>query len=174
MEKQKMEMKKYFLFPAVVAAVLVLSGCGESLSEKATEKAVEKMIESQGDKDTEVDIDDGKMVVETDEGKMESGEDVALPADFPADVYVVEGKIKAAISDKASEGHTISIETDKSVEDVIAIYKEKFASDGWKITGTMNFGDSATVAAEKDERSASVMIGKSEAATSVILTATKK
>lgn len=174
MDKQTKKLKFFFLFPAMIILSVFLSGCGKSLSQKASEKAAEKLIETQSGGKADVDISKGNIKVETDEGKVESGEDVKLPADFPTDVYVIEGKIKSTISDQDNGGQTISIETDKSVAEISAIYQEKFKADGWKITGTMNFGDSATVAAEKDDRSASVIAGKSDNKTSIVITVGKK
>lgn len=171
---KKQNIKFYFLFPAVITLALVLSGCGKSVSEKVGEKAAEKLLEAQSGGKADVDLSGGNIKVETDEGKMESGEDVKLPADFPSDVYVIDGKIKSTIADQGSEGYTISIETDKSIGDVSAVYQEKFKADGWKITGTMNFGDSATVAAEKDDRTASVILGQTDGKTNVIITVGKK
>lgn len=174
MKKQKKEIRKYFLFPAIIVAALVLSGCGKSVSQKANEKIAEKIIESQSGGAADVDFDDDNVTVKTDKGKMEVGESVALPADFPSDVYVIEGIIKMAISDTNNNGHTISIETDKSIEDAAAAYQEKLVSDGWKIAGTVNLNDSFMITAEKNERSASVTINKSETATNVFLTVAKK
>lgn len=162
------------LFIVLPALLLIITGCGKSVSQVVSEKATEKLIEKQIGGNTDVDINSGNVKMETKDGKFESGTNVKLPADFPSDVYVIEGNITAAISDQTSESFTISIETNKSVEEASAIYQEKFKSDGWKITGTMNFGDSSSVIAENDKRTVSVMIGKGDGKTSVVLSVGKK
>ena len=121
-----------------------------------------------------MDINGQNEKVETEQGKIEAGENVKLPSDFPSDVYVIDGTIKIAISGQADEGQTVSIETDKKIEEVLSIYKEKLKSDGWNITGTMNFGEVATVIAEKDDRSVSVSTGASDGKTTVNIVVAKK
>lgn len=171
---QKKKMKFYFLLPVLTLAILTLAGCGKSLSQKAGELATEKLIEAQSGGKANVDINGKNVKVQTEQGKFESGENVKLPSDFPTDVYVIEGTIKMAVTDQAGGGQTISIETAKSVEEVSATYQEKLKSAGWKITGTMNFGEGATVVAEKDNRSVSVIIGKSDDKTTVTIGVAKK
>lgn len=171
MAKQKM--KFYFLLSSAIILSLSLSGCGKGLTQKASEKATEKIIEKQTGGKADVDVGKGNIKVETEEGKMEAGENVKLPSDFPKDIYVIEGTIKAAISDQARESQTISIETNKSIDEVYSLYQEKLKSDGWKITGTMAYGEVSTVVAEKDNRTASVVISKSDNKTTVTLSTGK-
>jgi len=165
-------MKKVGIILGILALVLVLSGCGKSVSEKAVEKA----IEAQSGGKANVDINSGNVKVETEEGMMESGTDVKLPSDFPSDVFVIDGEIKAAISDQASGGFTISIETEKTVEEVNALYKEKLESEGWKITATMNFSGMTSTTGEKDDRTVSVAISKagSDTKTNAVVSAIKQ
>lgn len=156
----KQNKKIYTLLPVALVLVLGLSGCGKSISQMAGEKVAEKAIEKQTGGN--VDIDNGSFKMETDQGKYEAGENVKLPDDFPKDVYVMDGIIKTAISNQADGGFMISIETDKSVDDVASLYQEKLKDESWKITGTMNFNDSITIAAEKDDKSVSVMASKGD------------
>ena len=167
------KIKFYFLFSVAVVLSLSLAGCGKSVSQKASEKTAEKIIEKQTGGKADVDINKGNVKVETKEGKMEAGENVKLPSDFPKDIYVIDGTIKAAISDQARDSQTISIETDKSMDEVSSLYQEKLKSDGWKITGTMAYGDVSTVVAEKDNRTASVVISKGDNKTTVTLSTGK-
>lgn len=162
------------MLPVLAMAVLVLAGCGKSISQKASEKAAEKMIEAQSGGKADVDISGKNVKVETEQGKMETGENVKMPPDFPKDIYVIDGTIKVAISDQASGGQTISIETNKTVSEISSTYQEKLKSDGWKITGTMNFGDSASVMAEKDSRTVSIIVGKTDDKTTVTISVGKK
>lgn len=173
MTKQKMRF--YFFLSSAVILSLFLTGasCGKKISQKASEKATEKIIEKQIGGKADVDVSQGNIKVETEEGKMEAGENVKLPSDFPKDIYVIEGTIKAAISDQAREGQTISVETNKSMDEVYSLYQEKLKSDGWKITGTMAYGEVSTVVAEKDNRTASIVISKNGNKTTVALSTGK-
>lgn len=171
---QKKKIKFYFLLPVLTLAILTLAGCGKSISQKAGELTAEKMIEAQSGGKANVDIDRNNVKIETEQGKFESGENVKLPSNFPADIYIIDGTIKVAVTDQAGEGQTVSIETDKSVEEVSALYQEKLKSFGWEIAGTMNFGESATIVAEKDNRSVSVVVIRSDDKTTVSITVTKK
>lgn len=172
MKREKI--KFYLLFPTLAVAILILAGCGKSVSQRTSEQIIEKTIEEQSGGTADVNIGDNSMKVETEQGKIETGDNVKLPSDFPNDVYIIEGAIKAVISDQASGGQTISIETNKSVEAVAADYQDKLKADGWKITGTMNFGDSASVIAEKDDRIVSVSAGNSDGKTIVTIGVGKK
>ena len=171
---QKKQTKFYFLLPALFLAILTLAGCGKSISQKAGELAAEKIIETQSGGKANVDINGKNIKIETEQGKIESGENVKLPSDFPTDVYVIDGTIKVAVTGQNGEGQTVSIESDKSVAEVSAVYQEKLKSAGWKITGTMSFGEGATVVAEKDNRSVSVIIGQSNNKTTVTIGVAKK
>jgi len=166
-------LKKIFFSSFLLVIALALAACqspGQKVSEKMAEKAIEK---ASGGK-ANVDISKDQVNINTGEGSMKLGEDIKLPSDFPKDVYVYEGTIKAAIKSNDKNGYTISIETDKAVSDIKAAYEEKLPVDGWKITGTMDFGTSASLAAEKDNRTVSVIIGLSDEKASIVLTVAEK
>src|SRR3989339_1335593 len=148
---------KFFGLISVAILTLALSGCGQSTSEIIGEKTIEKMIEEQSGGQAQVDLDKGSMKIESADGTFEAGENTTLPTDFPEDIYVIEGKIISAITNPAIENFSVSIETDKNLDEVSAIYQEKLKDENWKITGTMNFGEAVSIVASKDGRSASVM-----------------
>ncbi len=56
----------------IVTAALVAGGCG---ADKLAEKAIEKQIESETGEDFDIDIDDGNIVVESEEGRIELSTD---------------------------------------------------------------------------------------------------
>ncbi len=148
---------------------LVFTGCGKSVSQTVGEKAAEKIIENRMGGKANVDVDNGNVKINTAGGNLETGSNVKLPADFPSDVYIIDGNIVTAMSDQANKGFTISIEINKSLEEASSIYQAELKKQGWNITGTMNFGDSASVIAEKVNRTASVFISKSADKTTVVL-----
>ena len=156
--------------------VFMLAGCG--LGQKTAENTAENMAENAIEKETggnaDVDIEKDKVDIKTEDGSMQAGEDVSLPADFPKDVYVFEGKIKTVIQSNETAGFSVSIETDKAVESIKSIYEEKLKADGWKITGSMVIGDSITVVGEKDNRTVSIMAGKGEKENTIVINVANK
>ncbi|MFA6106263.1 MAG: hypothetical protein WC745_01175 [Patescibacteria group bacterium] len=154
--------------------ILILGGCGKSASEIAGEKAAEKNIENQTGGQANVDINNGSIKIEGSLGKIESGDNVKLPAYFPDDVYVIEGKIITAFSNQADKSITLSIDSTASIKEAFTIYQEKLKATGWLITGIMNYGDSANVIAEKDKRTASIFMNKSGDKISVVLVIAEK
>jgi len=167
MTKKKFKFLSLLLILPIFA--LVLGGCGKSVSQTLGEKAAEKMIENQLGGNADIDVDGGNVKINTKESNMEAGDNVKLPADFPSDVYVIDGKIVAAMSNQVNKSFTISIEINKSLDEAFAIYQDEFKKQDWKITGTMNFGESASVTAEKNNRMVSVFISKSDDKTTVVL-----
>jgi hypothetical protein len=161
----------YIILPIIA---LALTGCGKSISQMASEKIAEKAIEAGTGGKAKVDVNNKGVKMETKDGNIETGDDVKSPANFPSDVFVIDGKIKAAIVDTASDNFSLTIETDKSMSNASVLYQDKLKADGWKITGTMNFGESASVIAEKDTRNISVMFTKSDTKTMVIISLGKK
>lgn len=163
------KIKFFSLLLVLPAFALILSGCGKSVSKITGEKAAEKILEKQMGGQANVDIDNGNVKVKSERGNIETGDNVKVPADFPSDVYVIDGKIITAISSPADKTFTISIDTDTSPEEASSVYQEKFKADGWKITGTMSYEGSSSVTAEKDTRTASVFMNKNGDKTNVVL-----
>jgi hypothetical protein len=164
--------KNFFIFFLALSMSFALTACkspAEKFSEKASEKMAEKAIENAVGGNADVDVNGDNVNVNTKEGNVQVGEKISLPADFPKDVYVYEGTIKAVISNNSPKGYTVSIETDKAIADIKAAYEKKIVEDGWENTGVMDFGDSASISGKKDNRMISVMIGKSDDKTSIVL-----
>lgn len=163
-------MKKVTLLIVLLFAVAVVAGAG--CTKKATENAAENAIEDASGGTADVDIDDNTMKVETDEGTMEVGENVTLPSDFPSDVHVADGDLKAAI-ETAEDAFSASVETTKSVSAMQTEYETELANDGWDVNTTLAFGESVTLGGEKGNRMVTVSITESEGKTLVIVTTAK-
>ena len=164
--------KKLLLAGTLFCLIFLLSACGylgRKTQEKAAEKAAEKVIEGASGGKADVDINKENVNINTDQGSMQTGEDVQIPLDFPKDVYVFEGKIKSAIKSNENNGYTLSIETDKPANEIKAAYEEKLKAEGWKITGSMDLGGAVSIVSEKDKRTASVMISTGDNLTTIIL-----
>lgn len=140
-----------------IMGILVLSGC-TSVKQQIQDKATEKMIEGLSNGQIKVDVDQGKTKVDTKFGSGEVGENVGVPADFPSDVYVIEGVIKTSYKNAGSNDWTLSIETTKTTAEAKALYEENLKANGWKIDSTLDMGESVVISATKNNRNASVMI----------------
>lgn len=145
-----------------VLMLVVLFGIGLSACKSAADKAVENAIENTTGTDATVDSSKNKVAVNVNGTSWETGDVVSLPANFPEDIYVVEGTLKVAIANDAAAGFTVSLETSKSVSDVKALYVKELGDDGWTITGTVDIQGSSSVMATKAKRSTTITIGANE------------
>lgn len=152
--------KKWIIVGVVVLALITLMyffSPSERFAENMSEKYIEQAIERETGGTVDVDYNNSNVTVETEEGSFSSGNDVKLPEDFPSDVYVFGGKLLSVIKTN-EDAVMISIETDKTPAEVKAAYEEKLKSDGWELTGTMDFGDSVSLIGKKGTRTISVVI----------------
>lgn len=166
--------KKWIIVAGVGILIIALSyfvmSPSDKIAEEMSENYIENAIENQSGGNVDVNLDDNSYSIETEEGSFKTGEDVTLPADFPGDVYVHEGKL-LSVMETSDQAIYISIETDKSPTQVKETYIEKFKADGWEQTGTMDFGDTASIIGKKGERELSVVINRStEGITNIALT----
>lgn len=158
---------------AIALAVTVsLVGCG-AIAQQATEKATEKAIE--GATGGKVDVEEDSVTIEgEDGGKATFSEGAEVPADFPSDVPVYEGTIKAAV--EAKDAFTLAIVTQDSPSDVLDWYVEKLTDEGWKREAKMATGEGGVYSAKKGDSAVQVVVasGSGDAAgdTSISLTVT--
>jgi hypothetical protein len=158
--------KIYWLAPVLlVAMALVLTGCGKSASEKAAEKIIEKSTNGQA----QVDVDNNQVTINTNAGTYQAGEEVKLPSGFPSDIYVIDGTIKAAMTNVENNGYTLSIETSKSVTEAKELYDTKLKDDGWAITMSLVYEGAASIGATKDNRTTTIGISTASDKTTVVL-----
>ena len=161
-------MKKISFLFLITLVVVLLGGCSsKTLVENKMERDLQKSIGGNVD----VDMDGGEIKIETEDGFMiETGENVELPSDFPKDVYLVEGDIKSVMKNPIGGGYSVTVETNKSVEDVKNLYVEKLVEDGWVLNNQMVLGEMAIVSGTKETSSVSVSISIEDDETFVVLT----
>ncbi len=164
---------------AALALAVLLGACTspwQKTAEKSAENMAEKAIEdsSGGQADVDINSESGSISVNTDQGSMQTGQNITLPEEFPDDVYVFEGKLAAVIQDNENNGYSLTIQTDSPIKDIYAAYEENLTENGWEITAKMDFGTTATMAAEKDKRSVSVAIGSGDEENTIIVTVADK
>lgn len=113
----------------LIPLTLIGAGCEKSLSERATEYAVEKAVEQQTDGNVDLDLNDGQISYTDNEGnKVQYGQNVSLPSDFPKDIPVYKGSTILTTA-TTSEGSYISLQTTDSATDVLAWYETELK--GW-------------------------------------------
>ena len=106
-----------------------LSACGQA-AETLAEQAIEQGTGA------DVNIEEDGVTVETSEGAMSFGTDgVELPADWPKELPVFDGKLVSVITAEGSV--TAGWETDSPAADAAAAYQKAFESAGYKVTSSM-------------------------------------
>lgn len=151
---------------AGLALALVLSACGKS-EEKAAETLAEKALEANSGQDVDVDIEDGDgaqtVTIQTEQGtlKQSSGDNVALPEDFPRDVSLPDAyKVMSVMT--MGPVTSVVMEVPEAPSSVFDDIKSGQASQGWKETLSMQGADGSMLGFEKGDRSLLVNLGKSE------------
>lgn len=142
---------------AVVAALLVATGCG-ALIQQGAKTAVENA--------TGVDVDEGGdsiTVTGQDGSSMTSSADGTIPEGFPEDMPLyVPGTIKAGIvSDSGSgKGFMVAIETPDAWADVFAWYETQLKDKGWTVGSTAKMDTGGLLTGEKGSQIFTISVAK--------------
>lgn len=141
---------------AGVAVVLLasLTACGsvaQQAAEQAVEQAVEQAAEQAGGVEVDVETDgDGQVTITGEDGSVQVGSQVSLPADFPSDIPTPEATLVSVVT--ANGGWTLSFEgVDRSSIDRLlehytgAGYQEEFAAQQAESVQASYRGDEWTV-----------------------------
>jgi hypothetical protein len=158
--------KTLLLLTLVLAAGLILSGCTKKAAETATEKAIEDATNGQAD----VDIDTNSIKVNTNTASMQIGGNVAMPENFPDDVYVIDGTLTYALTSTEGKSYSIVVETSKSVSEVKSLYENKLVEDGWTINVNSMIQGSLGLGAQKGNRTVTITSSELDGKTSVSIT----
>jgi hypothetical protein len=132
-------MKKIIAITAVIVPMLLIlvlaSGCfGQNIAEKIAEEVIEKAIESDSGENVDIDLDDGEMTIESDDGDVSIGMGADLPDNFPDNVPVypdMEIISSWSVTEDNKDSYSINGLTEDAGSDVFAWYKENL--DGWEI-----------------------------------------
>lgn len=155
-------MRKHTLLIILLATVTLLTlvgaGCGKKAADDAAETAAENAIENATNGQADVDLGTNSIKVNTSNSSFQVGSNVTLPANFPEDVYVVDGTLTSAITGAETSSFTLTIKTTKSVSEVQSLYKQQLAAEGWSLPVDVTYADSAAVGGQKGNRSVSVTI----------------
>lgn len=152
------------LIVSALALFAGLAGCGkvsDKLSEKASEKITEKAIEASSGGKADVDIKDGEVSIETEDGSLKIGTG-DLPDNWPKDVPLPDDiKIAGSYgSSDTSSGEivTVSAQTDLSADEVISFYNDKLGdwSESSNFSTSSDGGKLSSISLEKDNRTISI------------------
>ncbi len=151
------------LLAAAIAAACALPGCkraSEAIAEKAIEQASGDKVDIKQDGDTvSIKTEQGEMKVAT----AQEGGSVALPADFPADVYLPEPRTVSSAMDMGGM-KAVNIATTAALAQVSAEVEKSMQDQGWKREMSMQTGaDSSTLIYSKDQRQAVYQLMKADA-----------
>lgn len=154
--------RQTLLLALAIAAACALSGCkraGEAIAEKAIETASGDKVDIKQDGDTvSIKTEQGEMKVAT----AQDGGSVALPADFPTDVFLPEPRTVSSAMDMGGM-KAVNIATAAALAQVSADVEKSMQGQGWKREMSMQTGaDSSTLVYSKDKRQTVYQLMKAE------------
>ncbi len=163
---------RYFI---ILAAIILIFGCGEKGGEKVAEKVMEKAIESNTGGKATVDMEENSLRIQTDEGEMTmtAGDSAKLPADFPKDIFLYKGAdLNTAV--ELPTGFNLMLQTKDDSTKVSEAYLDEMRAMGWSKEMSMDMGGRKMLVFKKDERMAHVTITTDEEMTQIGLTLAKE
>ncbi|MGY1530665.1 hypothetical protein [Luteimonas sp. A649] len=142
---------RHFLLPLLMVGLVVTgSGC-----QRAADAAAEAAIERANGQQVEVDRDGNRMRIHTSEGEMSiaTGAGIALPADFPGDLFLPASYGVSSVMDIGG-ARLLSLESDGTVASMFDDARAAMARGGWTQTLAMQQADSAMLGFSQGEREA--------------------
>ena len=130
-------------------SLLVAPGCKKA-QDAAVETAIERATGAKVEKDGET------MTIKTEQGEVkvataEEGGTVAMPADFPKDVYLPADNKLASAMDMAGM-QMLNMTTPQELAGVSADIEKSMQGQGWKREMAMQAGGGSTLMYSKDKR----------------------
>ena len=119
---------------------------------RAAEKVEEKLIEKSIGDNADVDIDDEKVVIQTEEGTFTTdATQHDWPTEIPDDVpEFTKGKIVVVNTQEMNDGKSWVVIFEDVQQEAIANYKKQLEDNDFKINFTTTAGSGTHFAAEKD------------------------
>lgn len=156
--------KQVFMLTLAFVVLFVFDSC-----KKASEKTGEKLIESAIGHDADVEMDDEKIVIKTDEGTFTSDATAknwpdAIPNEVPE---FKEGKIVNISTRVADDSKNWNLLFEEVVDKALNDYEAKLKKNGFKVSSITIGGNNTHLTAEKDDLIVIVMGGDGMASLSV-------
>lgn len=153
--------------------VLTLTGCAETIVEKATESAIENAMEEEGN-DVDVDLSNGNFEFSTDGVNFQGGENTTWPSNLPSDVYQIEGQVLSSMVSAEDNSYWVMLQVEVTAKEAFDLYTTELEKEGWAAVSSGNFGETLTLSVQKDDRLLTVMCTTSEGETSVTVTESRQ
>lgn len=147
-----------------IGATTVFESC-----KRAAEKTSEKIIEKSIGEDAKVDIDDEKVVIETEEGTFTTDASVNVwPNEIPGEVpEFKKGKVMSVTTQEIDGSKNWVVMFEEVSGTALQEYKEQLENLGFKINYTTTAGTGGHLAAEKDKLAVMLMVGEGNATVTV-------
>ena len=161
----KLSQGLYFAITLVLLALMTMfCSC-----KKSAEKAQEKIMETAIGENTDVDLDDEKIVIKTDEGTFTSDATIkSWPNEIPNDVpEFKDGKVVNVSTQSMDESKNWTVLFEDVPNNALDTYEAALKKNGFKVS-TISIGDTkGQITAEKDKLFVVVMGGEGMASLSV-------
>ena len=146
---------------AALSIAITLPAC-----KKAQDAAMETAIERATGAKVDVKDDGGNMTIQTEQGEVkiaaaEEGGSVALPADFPTDVFLPADRKVASAMDMAGM-KMVNLTTPTALATISADVEKTMQAGGWKREMSMQADGSSTLMYSKDKRQVVYQLIKSD------------
>ncbi len=152
-------------FAIPLLAVFLLVGCSREKTYSTADGDVKVKTNARGDKiEITAEDHDGKKIT------AESGANVQIPSDFPADLPIYKNAKPLAVMKIEKEGHSVTLESVDSLDTVYSFYVDALQANGWTLEAQMDFGTQKMIAAKKGDQTAAVSLGSSDGKTQIVLT----
>ena len=157
-------LKQVFVLMLAIFVVTAFNSC-----KKASEKTGEKMMETAIGNNADVDMDDEKITIKTDEGTFTSDATVRTwPKEIPNDVPEFnEGKIVNVSTQVVKEGKNWTLLFEDIPDKALDDYETKLRNKGFKVSSITMGESKAHLTAEKGDLIVIVMGGEGMASLSV-------
>lgn len=163
-----MKHTKKFNFTYALTLFLVM-GITSVSCKRAVEKTTEKIIEKSIGDETEVAIDDEKVVIKTDEGTFTTDGTVnSWPKEIPGDVPEFKDGTIISVTTQEMDGNNNWVVIFEDVPQTALVkYKEQLENEGFEIKYTTTAGTGGHLAGEKGKRTVMIMVGDGNATVTV-------
>lgn len=157
-------LKQVFVFMLAIILMLVFDSC-----KKTSEKTGEKMMETMIGNNADVDMDDEKIVIKTDEGTFTSDATAnSWPKEIPNDVpEFKDGKIVNVSTQVVDDGKNWTLLFEEVDDKALNEYESILKKNGFKVSSITMGGTNAHVTGEKGDLFVIIMGGDGMASLSV-------
>lgn len=141
--------------PLLLAATAVAMAVATAGCQKAADAATEAAIKRASGQDVEIDRDGNRMRVRTAEGEVSfaAGNGVALPDDFPDDLFLPDTYGVSSVMDIGG-ARLLSLESGGSVPSMFEAARTSMEARGWSQTLAMQQAENAMLGFSRDGREA--------------------